>query len=255
VRGYAQPSSSKAPDWTALASGAEIAEFKISEGTPAGDSTFVVIRIDPGEWNPRILALSNADDDRPLTALEWVEKTGLPIVTNAGMFAMDRSTHVGYMRTADGHVNSDGVNHYKSAAAFAPMRAGIPAFRIFDLDRTPMDTVQARYQGVVQNLRLIKRPGENRWSEMALAEDEAGHMLLAFSRSPYRMHVFNEILLGLPIGVVAAQHLEGGPEASLAVTLGESPQTWMGSWETNFYETNENRELWPIPNAIGFERR
>jgi hypothetical protein len=111
--------------------------------------------------------------------------------------------------------------------AFAPKRAGIPAFRIFDLDCTPMDTVQTRYRGVVQNLRLIERPGENRWSrqekrwsEMALAEDEAGRILLVFSRSPYRMHVFNRVLLGLPIGVVA-QHLESGPEASLAVTLGE----------------------------------
>jgi hypothetical protein len=240
----------------------ERADVPVDVKTPASDSTLILIRLDPRQWTPRVFTRTEAKDvDYSLTVREWAQLSGLPVITNAGMFAMDGSTHVGYLRTGTGHVNSSGVNKYKSVAAFSPKREGLPPFRIFDLDRTPMDTVKARYQGVMQNLRLIKRSGENRWSqqdkrwsEMALAEDKDGNIILAFSRSPYPMHVFNEILLDLPIGIVAAQHLEGGPEASLLVQINETTKTWMGSWETGFYEMDDNKELWPIPNALGFEQ-
>ena len=248
--------------WTSSDTGLERADVPVSADTPAGDSTLMLFRLDPAHWSPRVLTRTQEKEvEYSLTAREWAQQSGLPVITNAGMFAMDGSTHVGYLRSATGHVNSAGVNTYKSAAAFAPKREGLPPFRIVDLDRTPIDTVKARYQGVMQNLRLIKRPGENRWgqqekrwSEMALAEDEDGNIILAFSRSPYPMHVFNEILLELPIGIVAAQHLEGGPEASLFIQVGNETDVWMGSWETSFYEIDNNLELWPIPNALGFEQ-
>jgi len=253
--------STPPPSWNAIDAGIERADISISEDTPAGDSTLVLFRLDPAIWTPRVLTRTERDVEYSLTAREWSQQADLSIITNAGMFAMDGSTHVGYLRSTTGHVNSGGVNKYKSVAAFAPKREGLPPFRIFDLDRTPMDTVKVRYQGVMQNLRLIKRPGENRWgrqekrwSEMALAEDREGRIILAFSRSPYPMHVFNEVLLDLPIGIVAAQHLEGGPEATLFVRMEGDTRAWMGSWETDFYEIDDNQEFWPIPNALAFER-
>lgn len=257
------------PSWQEVASGLEWTWFHAHEETPAGDSTLVVIRADPNQWTPRLFVASGEDRSRFLTARQWAERQNVPVVANAGMFATDGSTHVGYLRTADGHVNSPTVNHYQSAAAFARKREGLPSFRIFDLDEIPIDSVTARYQAVVQNLRLIKHSRENRWgpqtkrwSEVALAEDDAGRMLFVFSRSPYPMHTFNEILLDLPLGVMAAQHLEGGPEASLVLNTEtltpaakDSLRVWMGSWETDFYEVNDNKELWPIPNVIGLTRR
>jgi len=258
-------SSTDATDWDPLARGLEKARFSTGRSTPAGDSTLVVIRADPQVWSPRLFIDTQDGSQGAYTAREWARTYDLAVVANAGMYARDYDTHVGYLRTADGHVNSSNVNHYKSIAAFEPKRSGLPPFRIFDLDETPIDTVKMRYRSVVQNLRLIKRPGENRWppkekrwSEMALAEDESGRMLFVFSRSPYSMHVFNEILLDLPLGIVAAQHLEGGPEASLYVNptgTSASSQMWVGSWETGFTESNDNEEFWPIPNVIGLIRR
>lgn len=250
--------------WRLLAGGLEIARFSADRRTPAGDSTLVVIRAAPETWPPRFLIGTQDGPERALTARKWAREFDMAVVANAGMYGQDYTTHVGYLRTADGHVNNPTVNQYKSAAAFAPKREGLPPFRVFDLDETPIDTVKARYKAVAQNLRLIKRPRENRWppkekrwSEMALAEDEAGRMLFVFSRSPYTMHEFNEILLELPIGLVAAQHLEGGPEASLFVNLADDSteaQAWMGSWETGFNEADDNKKFWPIPNAIGLTR-
>jgi hypothetical protein len=118
------------------------------------------------------------------------------------------------------------------------------------------------YATVVQNLRLIKRPGlnrwsqqERRWSEAALGEDDRGNALLIFCRSAYSMHDLNNALLKLPIGVVAAQHLEGGPEAQLYVRTGDTEVDLFGSYETGFMENDGNRRSSWIPNVIGVARR
>jgi hypothetical protein len=145
-------------------------------------------------------------------------------------------------------------------AAFDPLEAGSPPFRIYDLDAegASLDAINEGYGSVVQNLRLIKRPGNNRWeqqekrwSEAALGEDEQGRILLIFCRSPYSMHDLNGALLDLPLGLVAAQHLEGGPEAQLFVRAGEVEVDLVGSYETGFIEHNGNRSAWPVPNVIG----
>ena len=259
--GPAQPTE---VDWTEHGPGLQSAQIQVDRRTPVGDSTLVVLRADPAVWSPRLLIGARHDSLRARTARRWAESFDLAVVANAGMYARDHATHVGYLRTADGHVHNPEVNHYKSAAAFAPKHDALPPFRIFDLDETPIDTVRARYRGVVQNLRLIKRPGENRWppkderwSECALATDQKGRLLFVFSRSPYSMHVFNEVLLSLPLNIVAAQHLEGGPEASLFLRPpgdSTSAQGWVGSWETGFKESNANEGFWPLPNVIGLTR-
>ena len=65
------------------------------------------------------------------------------------------------------------------------------------------------------------------------------------------MHDLNELLLRLPIDLVAAQHLEGGPEASLSLQRGEFAIALMGSYETGFNENDDNHHFWKLPNVIG----
>jgi hypothetical protein len=160
------------------------------------------------------------------------------------------------------HVNSKTRNHYLSAAAFGPKREGLPPFRIFDLDVDSLETIKKDYASVIQNLRLIKRPGENRWSkqdrkwsEAALGEDSAGRVLFIYSRTAFSMHEFNEILVQLPIGLQCAQHLEGGPEAQLYVKSGDVEIEVVGSFETGFFDNDTNLHAWPIPNVIGISRK
>jgi hypothetical protein len=228
--------------WTVLADGLDLGRFALSRPAPVGDALLTVLRVDPAHWRLRLLSVSGGDLPASASARDWLEAHDLRAVTNAGMFATDARTHVGYMRAGD-HVNSHGVNRYQSVAAFDPVRPGLPPFRLFDLDVTPLDTVRARYASLVQNLRLIKRPGENRWgpqakrwSEAALAEDDEGRALLIHTRTPYSMHDLNAMLLDLPLCVVAAQHLEGGPEAQL-VFRGAARDTTalVGSYETGFF--------------------
>ena len=117
---------------------------------------------------------------------------------------------------------------------------------------------------MVQNLRLIKqvngqgvnvwRNRPKRWSEAALAADSKGRLLFVFCRSPFRMAVLNKILLGLPLQIVRAMHLEGGPEASLTIRAGGVKLDLAGSFETRFNENDKNRAQWRLPNVLGVRR-
>ena len=176
---------------------------------------------------------------------------------NAGMYQADYRTHSGYMR-ADGTVFSRGTNGYLSAAAFDPVNPKDPPFRLFDLDVDPLAEVLPRYRRVVQNLRLIKRPGENRWSsqerrwsEAALGEDHEGRVLLIFCGTPLLLDRLNEALLSLPLGLVAAQHLEGGTQAQLFIAAGGQTIELVGEYEGIFSAPDPQRPAWPIPNVIG----
>jgi murein L,D-transpeptidase YafK len=242
--------------WNQLAPGLDLGFFKGPWVTPVSDTTITILRIDPGSWELRFLCASQTEGRRGMSAKEWCKKHGAVAAINAGMFMTDHETHVGYMRSG-GHVNSSGVNHYQSALCFSPKTPTEPPARIFDLDETPLGEILGRYNDVAQNLRLIKHPGTNRWSqqkkkwsEAAVGEDAGGRILFIFSRSPFTMHDFNEILLGLPIDLVCAQHMEGGPEAQIYIHYGDTEYQRVGSYETGFWENDFNMRAWPIPNAL-----
>jgi hypothetical protein len=111
------------------------------------------------------------------------------------MFASDYKTHLGYMRSG-AQVNNSHPNAYQSVAAFEPRDSqSLPRFRIFDLDTSGIhfQDILQDYTSVLQNLRLVKRPGLNqwspqgrKWSEAALGEDEAGRFYLSIRVHPSR---------------------------------------------------------------------
>lgn len=246
-------------EWSVLASGLDLGRFDSGRPGSGGDGTIFVLRIAPDAWRMEVLCATADSSGRSMSAREWCRRYGLAAATNAGMFATDFRTHIGYLR-AGNHVNSARLNAYQSLALFSPSRPGLPGFRIIDLDVSApaVDSLRSDYRHLVQNLRLVKRPRENRWqgqaerwSEAALGEDRLGRALIVFSRTAYSMREFNEILLELPIDLVCAQHLEGGPEAQLYVKVDDFELELVGSFETAFDETGENRDAWPVPNVIG----
>ncbi|MCP4656471.1 MAG: phosphodiester glycosidase family protein [bacterium] len=252
-----------AAQWQSLAPGMELGKFRVSNPSVHGDSQITMLRVDPQRWDLTFVGISRTGAAAGLTAREWSKKHNLVAAINAGMFATDYRTHVGYLRSRD-HVNNKNINRYQSVAAFDPRSQQLPRFRMFDLDApgVSMTTILRDYSSAIQNLRLIKRPGENRWSqqnkkwsEAALGEDRAGRILFIFSRSRFSMHDLNKKLLALDIELVAAQHLEGGPEAQLYVGIGDLELEMSGSYETSFNENDENKFAWPVPNILGIRPR
>jgi len=122
--------------------------------------------------------------------------------------------------------------------------------------------VLARYRRVVQNLRMVKRPGENRWqpqsrrwSEAALGEDREGRALFIFCAAPLPLDRLIAGLLALPLGLVAAQHLEGGSQAQLFVAAGGERLELVGDHEGASAPSEQGRPARPIPNVIGVRQR
>jgi exopolysaccharide biosynthesis protein len=251
-------------NWRSLAPGLDLGTFVTERKCSIGDSRITVLRIDPNLWDLQLAGLSQTGESEGRTAREWCQKYNFTAVINAGMYDADFLTHVGFLQN-QGHVNNNEVNDYKSVAAFDPIKGKqVPRFRIFDLDEVgvTMATILKDYASAVQNLRLIKRPGLNRWSqadkrwsEAALGEDKEGRVLFIFTRSPYTMYDLNRELIAMGIGLLAAQHLEGGPEAQIYIHVGNEELEMFGSYETSFRESDNNTSPWPIPNILGIKRR
>jgi len=254
--GLSLASDSQLDPWRRLAPGLELASFTVDRATVR------VMRIDPDQWETVALAAS-ATGGAARTARAWGREFGLAAVVNAGMYATDGITHTGYFRTGS-HVNNGRwvQRDYRQVACFEPREAGLPAFTLVDLDSVPPDRFADRYDIVVQNLRLIGKPGRNRWSpshrrwsEACLAEDSRGRMLWILCRQPLDMHAFNEMLLRLPLDLVAAQHLEGGPQAQLWIDSAHLDQVSPGPPSESSIDNDDNALTWPIPNVLGIRRR
>ena len=232
--------------WQPIQPGVEMAVV----AAPAGP--LHVVRIDPRHARLQV-ALASEGAGRH-TAADWCTKAGLAVAINLGMFQNDGRSNVGYLRHAT-HLNNPRWNAYRTVVALSP---GV-VWR--DLDRTPGTADLVGYDVVVQNLRLITTarknawsPSAKRWSEAAIAIDAKGRLLFLFSRAPYTMHDFNELLLRLPLDVAGAMHVEGGPEASLSIHTATVNVDLSGSYETGFNENDANPTQWPIPNVLGVMR-
>jgi hypothetical protein len=259
----AAPSAAQPLQWRSLAPGLDLGRFIRPAGVDTAEMHIVLVRIDPAHWDLRLGLASETDGVDGLNAREWCQRQGFAAAINAGMFATDYLTHIGYLRHRE-HVNNPRLSRYQSLAAFCPRTAEVAPFRIFDMDAADfsLDEVKRCYGCVVQNLRLIKRPGQNRWDpqpktwiEAALGEDRQGRALMIFSRTPHSMHTLNETLLTLPLQIVCAQHLEGGPEAQLFVTAGDFRLEIVGGYENSLGTGTVLGGAWPLPNVIGIVPR
>jgi hypothetical protein len=249
--------------WKKLEDGLELGMFQINADSLFNHSEITVLRVDPKLWNIKLYSIQQFEYKKGITTKEWSQRHNLTAAINAGMHLPDMSTHVGYMQTGDS-TQGKRVSSYQSLAAFVPLVEGVAPFKIFDLDAadTNFDQVKKDYAHVVQNLRLIKRPGENRWgqknrrwNEAALGEDKQGRALLIYSSGLLTMHDFNEAILSLPIDIVAAQHLEGGREAQLYINHPGYTKELNNSIDPLYLGTSRNLGAWPIPNIIGISKR
>lgn len=234
------------------------------KSSSVGDSRIVILRMDPHQWQLEAAGISQTGESSGHTARGWSQSRNFSAAINAGMFAADYKTHLGYMGSS-AHVNNSHPNDYQSVAAFEPRDSqSLPRFRIFDLDSRGIhfQDILQNYSSALQNLRLVKRPALNRWSqqdrkwsEAALGEDDSGRILFIYSRSPFSMHDLNNEVLAAGIGLVAAQHLEGGPEAQLYLHVGAAELEMYGSCETAFRENDTNSAAWAVPNILGVRQR
>jgi len=257
MSGAAAPPARQGPVWRDVRPGVEYAVVDPSGPTPLPiDARIHLVRIDPTRA-PLRAVMAGAVDGRPRTAGAWCRDQRLAVAINMGMYRDDHRTNSGYARTPAYVNNPRWTEKFKSALAFGP--TGVT---LADLDDPQARQRLTGYATVIQNLRLIRAPArgvwaqqERRWSEAEVAIDGGGRLLFIFARYPHSMKELNDIVLSLPLGVVVAMHVEGGPEASLSVHGGGVDVDLNGSYETGFNENDGENQQWPIPNVLAVGRR
>ena len=245
--------------WEHLEKGLDYAEVDASLKCSIGNSKLSLVRIDPTYFKFRLLSAKLAKTES-LPADKWAKQEGLMLVFNAAMYQTDYLTSTGYMKSPSGVVNGF-TTRDNSVVAFDPKHKSFPAFQIIDRECQNLDSAKARYRCLAQNIRMVDCRQKNVWSQqakywsmVAVGEDKKGRMLVLFTRTPYSVHDFINMLLKLPIGLQKAAYLEGGPEASLYLRSGKRIIAKSGSYETNFFDDG-NDHFWPLPNVIGAMRR
>lgn len=254
--------SPAAPAWDTLAPGLEVGRFAASIKAAVGDSSVTVVRVDPARFEFRLLSAKLLGLGDGLTAPQWVERHGVLGVINASMFQADHLTSVGHMRDG-GRINNRRWSKDNAVFAAGPLAPGLPPARILDRACDEWEPLSRQYRVLVQNIRMLDCAGGNtwaqqprKWSTACVGADGEGRVLLVHARSAYSTHDLVDVLRALPLGLRRLMYVEGGPEASLYVKLGgRVAVSEVGSFETGFFEHDENRDFWPLPNVIAFAAR
>jgi hypothetical protein len=246
------------PAWTAPAPGVEVGRLPAHPGGPV----VTVVRVDPRQHAFRLLSAALLGLDEPPTAPEWAARSGVLGVINAGMFQADQRTPVAYARAGDRVVNPRWNKDNAVFVAEPDDRSRAPA-RILDRTCDDVPRESPAYRVVLQNIRMLDCQGRNvwaqqprRWSTACVGADADGRILLVHVRAPFSTHDLIDVLRALPLRLSRLMYVEGGPEASLYLKVGgEVVVAEMGSFETGFFESDDNRRFWPLPNVLGFAPR
>jgi hypothetical protein len=246
--------------WQTLQPGLELAELASPKPSDVGDSKVRVLRVDPARFE-LVLVAASATGAEPHTARQWADEHGLVAAINASMFRPDHRTSVALMKTRD-HTNNGRLSKDRTLLAFDRLDEAVPRVSIVDRDCDDLDEARARYGTLVQSIRMLSCDGRNvwsqqdkRWSHAVIGIDTSGRPLLIHARSPWSTHDFIEILRALPLDLARLQYAEGGPEAQLWVGAGGTELEAVGSFETGFFESDDNRVAWPVPNVVGVRAR
>jgi len=247
-------------NWQKVDKGLYFAEIFSPVISEIGDSRITILKINPDYYNFKLISAKEYNEENK-TAKEWAKPRGLLAVINAGMYQEDYKTNVGYLKNYD-FVNNGRFSKDNTITAFNRKDTTVPEFQIIDLQCQNWDELKDKYHSYTQGIRMIDCNQKNRWSQqskkwsmVAIGMDKQGNALFIFTRSPYSVYDFNNILKRLPIDIYNAMYLEGGPEASFYLNHNGTEVEKFGSYETGFWENDENDRYWPLPNVIGITKK
>jgi len=248
------------PTWQKIDEGLDLANFNSTIKSAWGDNKITVLRIDPAYYKFSLIS-AKEEKCRAKTVKQWAQEKKQIAVINAGMFLKDHLTNTGYMKNFS-FVNNSRLNDDNAVVAFNRTDSSVKEFQVIDRECQDWEVLNEKYHTFSQGIRMIDCHQNNKWTKedkkwsmVCIGTTKKGEALFIFTRSPYPVHDFVNMLLKLPINIYNAQYLEGGPEASLYVNHKGVKVEKCGSYETDFIEDDRNREFWEIPNVIGISRK
>ena len=238
-------------------------EWGVFEIINNADSTHFeinILRINPAEYEFELLTSSEYECE-PQTMRQWLQAYDLTAVFNAGMYAKDMSTSLGYCRNFD-HINNSRLNKHNTVLVFNPVGPGGQSIHIIDRKCENYDSLKSGYNTFLQSIRMLGcnrtnvwKQSEHKYSILALAEDSAGFMLVCFCQKPLSTHDFIDYMLGLKLNLKRMMYLEGGGPANLYIEYGDFVQDLVGCIERFAPAEVINPVRVPVPNVIGIKKK
>jgi len=257
---FSDISFSQPVSWRKIDTGLFLTEVLSPMKSSHSDSKITILKISPKDYEFKLITAKELDR-QSRTAKQWCKKENLIAAINAGMFQEDGLTNVGYMKNFD-FINSRIRNHFNTILAFNRIESDVPEIQIIDLKCQDWEKLKTKYNCYSQGIRMINCMQVNMWSQQAkkwsmvvIGIDKNGNVLFIFTRSPYSVHDFIDILLSFDISLYNAMYLEGGPEASFYFSYKNFEIEKFGSFETDFFFSDDNDRAWAIPNVIGIKRK
>jgi hypothetical protein len=247
--------------WLHLESGLSLGTYTDSKSAGKDEASIYILRIDPQVFDINLYCASQFDL-QSLSMEGWAEKFDLIAVTNAGMFATDLLTSVGYLNS-NGHLNNPKINSsYKCIFACQSLDSAVAAATILDLTCVDFQKYQDKYHSFLQSIRMIScrgknvwQPQDDRWSIAALGTDSKEQLLFLYSGFPRSVHEFIETLLNLPLDIGTTMYLEGGIQAGIYLSTGGITLDLPGENPSEILLNSDTQTGRPLPNIIGVRRK
>jgi len=246
--------------WQKVDIGLEVGRFLSPQASSIGSSQIYVIRINPAHYAFKLMCASE-HGKTSLSAKNWCQQHGLIAAINAGMFQTDLLTAVSFMKNFD-HINNSRVSKDNTIFACNPTKKDLPKAQIIDRKAQNYSALKKLYQSQFQGIRMIAPGRKNvwqqqpdEWSIASLGMDDKGNVLFIFSRSPYTVHDFINILLNLPINIQRAMYLDGGTVAQLYFSSKHIEIDEVGIYESVLTTPVSSQTATPVPNVLGIVRK
>jgi hypothetical protein len=249
--------------WKNLEKGLDYSLIDAPVKSSHADSKIDVLRINPAYFSFELECMEQKKSGNKKID-QICEENKLVAAVNAGMFKLEGNfqTCTGYMKNG-AYINNAALNPgYKTVFAFNSKDTIRKAATLIDLTCEDWTAAKSNYTSFSQGIRMVNcdekatwQVSEKKWIMVLLAEDKAGNILFIFSRSPYKVLDYTNMLLQSDLQIKRLMYLEGGPEASFYLNHANGSVKKMGSFETGFNERDNNTVYWEIPNVIGIKRK
>lgn len=246
-------------EWQKLAEGIEVCEQDAPKKSTVNDSKLTIVKIDPSKFDFFLLTATEFEKkSRPVN--EWADTFDLNVVVNAGMYELSNGLiNRGLMKNYSHYNNTTFRTGYNSMIALNPLDTLKSNFTILDLKCNSWEVVKNDYHCYAQGMRMIDCNGEAlSWNKknqscsmLVAALDPKGNIYYIFTRSPYTHNEMISFLQSLPYELINAIYIEGGPETSLYIKVGDTIIEKIGSYVSGTYAHDKNDHFWNLPNVIG----
>lgn len=245
--------------WKQIGKGVQFCETDAPLKSIIGDSKLTMLKINPKQVEFDLFTASSMDSSsRPVNV--WADTMNLNIVFNAGMYDLGKPLiSRGLLKNGSHHNQFAFKEGWNVMFAINPIDSlNETDAVVYDMQCTSYAQIENQYSSFAQGIRMLDCSGNPmNWkknqscSMLVCAHDEQDNLIVIFNRSPYSQNQMIAFMKQFPSRLHNAIYMEGGPETSLYVSVGDFCLQKVGSYVSGTYAKDTNETYWPLPNVIG----